>query len=591
MHNEDGTYTKSIASSTFHNIHGRWFVAADKDPKENHTYSFTYLDNGNTGSNANTPAVYSSSKTELKGGYKWVNVSLDNNFCGNKTYRGIDGNYYYYNSASTDAVSKWVQLVKLNDALYSGSDNNLYTFTTGNCSWASVGEIDENCMYTVEGVKKALVGTEFVALEKDEYDEVYVNVDDHSDYYMLFSGCVWQHATKIPDTYRAYEVLGNPYIWLNSEWTQVAEEYGYYYTTDDQNIKHYYEFDNVTFSWRPVTNKVRITTDTERRDFITWDIAMLYLSQYTNPTVTLLDDAVATQSVATLAPGSKSTQFTFDLNGHTLTANIGSAAYFMNMNTTATLYITDNSDRANGQMLIYGAGNKKMYGLQVTKGNVVMNGGRIYMENGAVYASNTSCQTWAIYLLAGQTLTINGGEIEAKGHRNAVGVYAASSAATATTSKITMNGGKVTATAPNYAYGILSYGIINMNGGTIDAKTAAVTSAGGTTAAGSYAYGIYGQISVSAVDASSYFATINMTSGTVNATAYSSYAYGVFGNSTYTTANGKKSDGTSDNTYKPTDGTYSNKASCKLNITGGTINAIVERGSQSHGIYSAGTRM
>lgn len=589
LHNENGTYTKSIASKTFHNIHGRWFVAADKDPKENHTYSFTYLDNGNTGSNANTPAVYSSSKTELKGGYKWVNVTLDNNFCGNKTYRGIDGNYYYYNSASTDAVSKWVQLVKLNDALYSGSDNNLYTFTAGNCSWASVGEIDENCMYTIEGVKKALVGTEFVALEKDEYDEVYVNVNNHSDYYMLFSGCVWQHATKIPDTYRAYEVLGNPYIWLNNEWTQVAEEYGYYYTTDDQNIKHYYEFDNVTFSWQPVKEKVRITAGSERRDFITWDIAMLYLSQYTNPTVTLLDDAVATQSVATLAPGSKSTQFTFDLNGHTLTANIGDAAYFMNMNTTATLYITDNSDRANGQMLIYGAGNKKMYGLQVTKGNVVMNGGRIYMENGAVYASNTSCQTWAIYLLAGQTLTINGGEIEAKGHRNAVGVYAASSAATATTSKITMNGGTVKATAPNYAYGILSYGIINMNGGTVDAKTEAVTSAGGTTAAGSYAYGLYGNISVSAVDANSYYATINMTGGTANATAYNHYAYGVFGNSTYTTANGKKSDGTSDNSYKSTDGTYSNKASCKLNITGGVINAVTKVGSYSYGIYNAGT--
>ena len=503
LHNEDGSYTKSIASTTFYNVHGRWFAGSAKDEDAtNHTYSFTYLDNGNTGSNANTPAVYSSSKTELKGGYKWMNVALDNSFCGSTTYRGIDGHYYYYNSASTDAVSKWVQLVKLSDVLYDGSNNNLYTFTANNCSWASVGEIDENCMYTVDGVKKALVGTEFVALEKDEYDEVYVNVNNHSDYYMLFSGCVWQHATKIPDTYRAYEVLGNPYIWLNNEWTQVAEEYGYYYTTDDQNIKHYYEFDNVTFSWRPVTNKVRITAGSERRDFITWDIAMLYLSQYTNPTVTLLDDAIATQSVATLAPGSKSTQFTFDLNGHILTANIGSAAYFMNMNTTATLYITDNSDKANGQMLIYGAGNKKMYGLQVTKGNVVMNGGRIYMENGAVYASNTSCQTWAIYLLAGQTLTINGGEIEAKGHRNAVGVYAASSAATATTSKITINGGKVIATAPNYAYGILSYGIININGGTVDGKTEAVTSAGGTTAAGSYAYGIYGHASVSAVDAS-----------------------------------------------------------------------------------------
>ena len=590
LHNENGVYTKSIASKTFHNVHGRWFVAADKDPKENHTYSFTYLDNGNAGSDANTPAVYSSDKTGLMAGYKWVNVALDNAFCGSKTYKGIDGHYYYYNNASTDAVSKWVQLVKLNDALYSGSDNNLYTFTTTGCSWASVGEIDENCMYTVDGVKKALVGTEFVALEKDEYDEVYVKVTDHSDYYMLFDGCVWQHATKIPNTYRAYEVLDNPYIWLNDEWTQVEEEFGYYYITDDQNVKHYYEFDEVTFSWQPAKETVRITTPAgDRKDFLTWDMAMAYLNQYIDPTVTLLDDAIATQSVATLAPNAKSTEFTFDLNGHTLTANIGDAAYFMNMNTTAKLYITDNSDKANGQMLIYGNGNKKISGLNVTKGNVVMNGGRIYMENAAVYASNTSCQAAAINLVAGQTFEINDGELEAKAHRNAVGVYGASSAATATTSKITMNGGSVKATAPNYAYGILSYGIINMNGGTIDAKTAAVTSAGGTTAAGSYAYGIYGHASVSAVDANSYYSTINMTGGTLNATAYSQYAYGIYGYSIYTTANGKKSDGTSDNTYKPTDGTYSNKASCKLNITGGTINAIAERSYYSYGIYSAGT--
>ena len=590
LYNENGTYTKSLTNTTFYNVYGRWFAGdARNENANNHTHTFTYLNNGNAGNSENTPAVYSSDKTGLMAGYKWVNVELDNAFCGSKTYRGIDGHYYYYNNASTDAVSKWVQLVKLNDALYSGSDNNLYTFTTGNCLWASVGEIDENCMYTVNDVKKALVGTEFVALEKDEYDEVYVNVDDHSDYYMLFDGCVWQHATKIPDTYRAYEVLDNPYIWLNNEWTEVSEESPYYYTTDDQNINHYYEFDNITFSWQPVKEKVRISTATDRRDFLTWDNAMLYLSQYINPTVTLLDDAVANQSVAALAPGSKSTQFTFDLNGHTLTANIGSAAYFMNMNTTATLYITDNSDKANGQMLIYGAGNKVQQGLKVTKGNVVMNGGRIYMENAAVYASNTSCQARVIHLEAGQELTINGGELEAKAHRNAIGVYGVSSAATATTSKITVNGGKIIATAPNYAYGILSYGIINMNDGTIDAKTEAVTSAGGTTAAGSYAYGIYGHASVSAMDANSYYSTINMTGGTLNAKAYSQYAYGIYGYCNYTTANGKKSDGTSDNTYKPTDGTYSNKASCKLNITGGTINAIAERSYYSYGIYSAGT--
>lgn len=591
LHNEDGSYTKSIASTTFHNVYGRWFAGSAKDEDAtNHTYSFTYLDNGNTGSDANTPAVYSSDKTGLMAGYKWVNVALDNTFCGNTTYRGIDGHYYYYNSASKDAVSKWVQLVKLNDALYSGSDNNLYTFTTNNCMWASVGEIDENCMYTIDDQKMALVGTEFVALEKDEYDEVYVNVADHSDYYMAFDGCVWQHATKIPDTYKAYEVLDNPYIWLNDEWTQVEEEYGYYYSTDDQNVKHYYEFDDLTFTWQPAKERVRITTPAgDRKDFITWDMAMAYLGQYTNPTVTLLEDAVATQSVATLAPGSKSTEFTFDLNGHTLTANIGSSAYFMNMNTTATLYITDSSDKENGQMLIYGAGNKVQQGIKVTKGKVEMNGGRIYMENAAVYASNTSCQARVIHLEAGQELTINGGELEAKAHRNAIGVYGVSSAATATTSKITVNGGKIIATAPNYAYGILSYGIINMNGGTVDGKTEAVTSAGGTTAAGSYAYGIYGHASVSAVDANSYYATLNMTGGTVSATANSAYAYGIYGYSIYTTANGKKSDGTADNTYKSTDGTYSNKASCKLNITGGVINAIALKSSNSYGIYSAGT--
>ena len=604
LHNDvetaNDSYTASVGSKTFYNIHGRWFVQDDKDERSDHTYKFTYIDGSNTGATAY--CIYTADKTGLMAGYKWVNVELDNTFCGSKTYRGIDGHYYFYNSASTDAVSKWVQLVKLNDALYSGSDNNLYTFTTTGCSWASVGEIDENCMYTIDDVKKALVGIEFVELEKDEYDEVYVNVADHSDYYMLFDGCVWQHATKIPDTYKAYEVLDNPYIWLNDTWTKVAEEGSYYYTTDDQGLKHYYEFDDVTFSWQPVKNKVRITSSTEgSRDFLTWDDAMLYLGQYTNPTVTLLDDAIATQSVATLAPGSKSTQFTFDLNGHTLTANIGSAAYaipstnhacFMNMNTSAKLYITDNSDKGTGQMLVYGVGNKNISCLRVTKGNVVMNGGRIYMENGFKYVNNDNykyVRAAGISLAAGQTLEINDGEIEAKTHIYAYGVFAESSAATATTSKITMNGGKVTGTAASSAYGILSYGIINMNGGTVEGKTEKVTTAVGTTNAGSNAYGLYGNITASATDASSYFATINMTGGTANATAYNQYAYGVFGSSTYTTANGKKSDGTSDNTYKSTDGTYSNKASCKLNITGGEVNAVAKTSTGAYGIYSAGT--
>ena len=594
LHNDvetaNDSYTASVGSKTFYNIHGRWFVQDDKDERSDHTYKFTYIDGDNT--QATAYCIYASDKTGLMAGYKWVNVALDNTFCGSQTYRGEDGHYYYYDNTSTEPVSKWVQLVKLNDALYSGSDNKLYTFTTNNCSWASVGEIDENCMYTIDDVKKALVGIEFVALEKDEYDEVYVNVADHSDYYMLFDGCVWQHATKIPDTYKAYEVLGNPYIWLNDTWTQVEEESPYYYITDDQSIRHYYEFDDVTFSWQPVKNKVRITSSTEgSRDFLTWDDAMLYLGQYTNPTVTLLEDAVANQAVATLAPGSKSTQFTFDLNGHTLTANIGSSVYaipstnhacFMNMNTSAKLYITDNSDKGTGQMLVYGVGNKNISCLRVTKGNVVMNGGRIYMENGFKYVNNANykyVRAAGISLAAGQTLEINDGEIEAKTHIYAYGVFAESSAATATTSKITMNGGKVTGIAASSAYGILSYGIINMNGGTVEGKTEKVTTAAsGTTNAGTTAYGIYAHVSSNGTASNCYYATVNMIGGVVNATAATSTAYGIYANASQTIAS-------SVSNYNPA----TNKASAKINITGGTINAKCLTNTTAYGVCAVGT--
>ena len=577
LHNDaettNDTYTASVGSKTFYNIHGRWFVQDDKDEKSDHTYKFTYIDGDNTGATAS--CIYASDKTGLMGGYKWVNVELDNTFCGNKTYLGEDGHYYYYDNASTDAVSKWVQFIKLNDVLYSGSDNKLYTFT--GCAWTPSEDIDENCMYTVDGVKKALVGTDFVALEKDEYDEIHVNVADHSDYYMLFEGCVWQHATKIPDTYKAYEVLGDPYIWLNDEWTKVEEESPYYYTTDDQGIKHYYEFDVVTFTWCPVKNKVRITSSTGDRDFLTWDGAMAYLGNYTNPTVTLLDDATATQSVASLAPSAQSTEFTFDLNGHTVTANIGSSAYFMNMNTSATLYITDTSDKGNGQMLIYGAGNKEQDGLKVTKGKVVVNGGRIYMENGAVYASNTSCKAAGIYLAAGQSLEINGGEIEAKGHRNVYGVFAAS-AATAISQITIKNNGSIKATAPVYAYGVYTYGTVNVNGGTIEAKTEKVTSAGGSTNGANLAYGIYANVSSNATASSCYYATVNMTGGVINATAATSSAYGISANAGQTPAS-------SVSNYNPA----TNKASAKINITGGTINAKCLTSTTAYGVYAFGT--
>lgn len=47
MHNDDGTYTKGIASKTFYNVNGRWFVSGKQIPDASkHTHQFTYIKSG-----------------------------------------------------------------------------------------------------------------------------------------------------------------------------------------------------------------------------------------------------------------------------------------------------------------------------------------------------------------------------------------------------------------------------------------------------------------------------------------------------------------------------------------------------------------
>ena len=77
--NEDGTYTRSISMATFYNVNGRWFHEEDKDAQDNQTYWFTYMDNGNSGKDVSTDAVYSHDKTGLEERMKWFNVVEDEN--------------------------------------------------------------------------------------------------------------------------------------------------------------------------------------------------------------------------------------------------------------------------------------------------------------------------------------------------------------------------------------------------------------------------------------------------------------------------------------------------------------------------------
>lgn len=575
MHNENNSYTQSIANTTFDNLHGRWFShAAATTLNGDHTYYFTYYDGTD---DVMVKAIYSADKTGLVAGYKWVNVTEDSEHrCGAiTTFMGDDNNLYIYKD---DA---WLQLIPVGDgAVYSGSDDQLYSFLA--CDWVATGEIDGNCMYTIDGVKVALVGDRFIEIVKDEYDEVYNNKADANLHYMLFDGCVWQEATKVEGVSKAYTVRDDDYVWCNRQWTQMERDGNYYYTTDEAGVKHYYEYDETQFSWVPAKMRVRITSGTDEEEYRNWDDAMSYLSQYDNPTVTLLDNTDASLQITNWGPSAKSTVCTIDLNGHTVTADLGNAEYFMNMNTTATITITDKSSGQGGAVNVYANRTAAFDGIRLTQGTLVMDAGTLSVKNTA------TGQCRAISMVSGKKtlVNMNGGTITAEGSSYVYGILQASSGANNRSNNtiVTINGGTLNAIAASDVYGIRTYGRVNMHGGIINAKTATVNG----LVAGNTAYGIDCQVSVNAVDANSYRSTLYMDGGIINATSAGSSARGVSANASYIVANGYYWDGKAyqqNDTYKATDGTYSNKASAHFEITGGEINAMCLTGSSAYGIY------
>lgn len=579
MHNDNDSYTRPADNTTFDNLHGRWFShVAATTLNADHTYNFTYYDGTD---DVTVKAIYSADKTGLVAGYKWVNVTEDSEHtCGTvTTFKDDDNNLYIYKD---DA---WLQLILVGDgAVYSGSDDQLYSFLA--CDWVATGEIDGNCMYTIDGVKVALVGDRFIEIVKDEYDEVYNNKADANLHYMLFDGCVWQEATKVEGVSKAYTVRDDDYVWCNRQWTQMERDGNYYYTTDEAGVKHYYEYDETQFSWVPAKMRVRITSGTDEEEYRNWDDAMSYLSQYDNPTVTLLDNTDASLQITNWGPSAKSTTCTIDLNGHTVTANLGNAEYFMNMNTTATITITDKSSGQGGAVNVYANRTAAFDGIRLTQGTLVMEAGTLFVKN---TATDGGKQCRAISTQAGkQTIvTMNGGTITAEGSSSVFGILQASSGANNRSNNtiVTINGGTLNAIAASNVYGIRTYGRVSVHGGTINAKTTAVNG----LAASNTAYGIDCQVSVSAVDANSCRSTLYMDGGIINAISAVSAAYGVSASGSFTTADGwyynnQKTEWMSDDSYKATDGTWSNKASAHIEITGGCINAVSMKGEKAYGI-------
>ena len=567
LHNEDDSYTRSIGYAKFYNINGRWYHEEDKDELEDHTYWFTYMDNGNTGEDVGTNAVYSHDKTGLEAREKWYNVDADEN-CADWWIGQADGNHYNYTY-----LNAWHQFIATETPnVYSGSNNKLYA--QDECSWSEMGEVDENCLYTFveneQEVKKALVNGHFIPLESNGYDPAYHAVANAEQYYICFAGCNWHEATPYEGEYKTYTIAaGGTYIWFNNDWLHVEREEPFFYTADElTNVKTYYDY--VDGEWVVATPFVRVEDAMETREFYMLKEALNVAQLKKDVTITILRDVHADMTAYTF--NDLNTNCTLDLNGHVMDMTISGSGttevkmFSINMG-SGKFTITDNSEYKLGEWRIHAAPttatqSKRWHGVYVAGGELEINNGKVYVEDLFTYTSTSNAGIVSgITIAAGKKFTLNDGEIEVKSPYAPYGVHMAAS--TGTTSLAYINGGTIMATSTSTTSTIGLYigsGTAYVSGGTINANTKT------TTARGIYVEG----------SASNYIGHLEMTGGTVNATATTTTSIGIYVGGGYTFNNTKP------NTIKAT---FRGEA----NISGGTINAESKGTTTSYAIQSLGT--
>ena len=571
--NEDGSYTRSIGNATFHNINGRWFHASDKDAKTDHTYKFTYMNDGNSGEDVETAAVYSHDKTGLEARMKWFNVAAD--ACANWWTGTSPAALYNYSM-----LNDWHQFMETETTnVYSGSDNVLYQ--KAGCGMVAIGEVDENCLYTFdEGgnqVKKALVDGNFIPLTPNGNDPAYHATANASQYYICFTGCNWHPATPYTGESKAYTIHPEDedlhYIWFNNDWLNVQREEPFFYTADElTNVKTYYEY--VNGEWAVATPFVRVEDALETREFYMIHEAFTVAALKKNATITILKDIPNVTS--SLVFSTQNTTCTLDLNGHIVT---GACANLLNVNAPgSTFIIVDNSTYHNGELRAMPSANSRQVGYTVTAGTLRLESGKLYATNAMERQSsgNTNVRISGISITKGATFTMTGGEVECIDEYNNYGIVINGDAST----KGVMNfsGGKVVVHATKWdsPYGILvQYGRLNMSG------TAAVEC---YADASSTAYGV----SVSATASynasngskTSYGGEFNMTGGSIYAYSYTSSTRGL-------QVNGAVGIKGNYNAAVP-DNTVMVRGYGVANISGGTITSET-RTTQAFGVLSYGT--
>ena len=423
--NEDGSYTSSDRGgshgyTTFYNIHGRWFDEETKNENEakpDHTCDFSYLSDGNTGEEVWTSAVYSHDKTGLEERMKWFNVEEDGS-CAN-WWTGTNPEAYY----NYTMLGEWHQFIATEtENVYSGSNNVLYR--KADCDWAEEGYIDENCLYTIGDVKKALVDGHFIPLTPNGNDPAYHATANASQYYICFAGCNWHPATPYAGESKAYTIepetgVSLHYIWFEGDWLNVLRDEPFFYTEDEQtNVRTYYEYLNG--EWEIATPYVSVSDAAETRTFYMIKEAFNVASIKKDATITLLRDLPNVAEVLTYT--TQNTTCTLDLNGHLLGGNI---ANLVTVNAPgATFTITDNTDLKLGK--ISNTASKA-----------------VYVQKGALVVANGTIETTAANAVEGAastTITINGG------------YFAAGTKCVQTAGTCAINGGHFTKEANLVAY-------------------------------------------------------------------------------------------------------------------------------------------
>lgn len=257
--------------------------------------------------------------------------------------------------------------------------------------------------------------------------------------------------------------------------------------------------------------------------------------------------------------------FTLDLNGKKLSGKInnGSIIYINSAGKTLTIKDSKSDGRIEN---INNTNSGIAYGVNLTAGSLVLHSGTIHVEN----AGASGRKAVGILNKANTNVTINGGKVEVYGYNDSYGIYQESNKDNNTT--FTMNAGEIAIEGYSSIMGILAYGKVNVNGGTINA-----------TATYRYSYGIRMYASSNATPANCYWGTLNMTGGTINSNCTrdentTREAYGVY----FDYAN------TGMGTDTATDKSHANKAAAVGSITNATIN-VSTNSRYAYGVIAYGS--